>query len=217
MPRKIKVIDLQDNENVIETEAVPMNYEEVVVKVDDKPSEPIDLIEPVVMKKPRAKSTRPKKSEVEPIVEQEIQPVVVVVKEEPEPVVVKEEPEPVVVKEEPEPVIQKEEAEPVVEQQEVEADVKPKKKGSYKTLELVECPKCGKKLTERTLKYSHASKCPKNEEVQSNMQVAVNPREAVEHIKVSKDIEPAVSAYAQRLKKIKEKQESFKNLATLAF
>jgi hypothetical protein len=215
MPRKIKVIDLQDNENVIEAEAVPMNYEEVVVKVDDKTAEPIDPIEPVVMKKPRAKSTRPKKSGIEPIVEQEIQPVVV--KEEPEPVVVKEEPEPVVVKEEPEPVVVKEEAAPVVEQQEVEADVKPKKKGSYKTLELVECPKCGKKLTERTLKYSHASKCSKNEDLQNNMQVAVNPKEPVEHIKVSKDLEPAVSAYAQRLKKIKEKQESFKNLATLAF
>ena len=206
MPRRIKVIDLQDNENVIETEAVPMNYEEVVDKVDDKTAEPIDPIEPVVMKKPRAKSTRPKKSGIEPIVEQEIQPVVV-----------KEEPEPVVVKEEPEPVVVKEEAVPVVEQQEVEADVKPKKKGSYKTLELVECPKCGKKLTERTLKYSHASKCSKNEDLQNNMQVAVNPKEPVEHIKVSKDLEPAVSAYAQRLKKIKEKQESFKNLATLAF
>jgi len=121
MPRKIKVIDLQDNENVIEAEAVPMNYEEVVVKVDDKTAEPIDPIEPVVMKKPRAKSTRPKKSGIEPIVEQEIQPVVV-----------KEEPEPVVVKEEPEPVIQKEEADPVVEQQEVEADVKPKKKEAIK-------------------------------------------------------------------------------------
>ena len=29
--------------------------------------------------------------------------------------------------------------------------------------ELVECPKCGKKMTAKTLKYSHEKVCPKNE------------------------------------------------------
>ena len=34
---------------------------------------------------------------------------------------------------------------------------------NIKTVELVQCPKCNKKLTERTLKYSHEAVCPANE------------------------------------------------------
>ena len=33
-------------------------------------------------------------------------------------------------------------------------------KKNLKTVELVECPKCGKKVPERTLKYSHQAVCP---------------------------------------------------------
>ena len=40
------------------------------------------------------------------------------------------------------------------------------KKKDIDTVELVECPKCGKKLIERTLKYSHRSTCSKNEDKQ---------------------------------------------------
>ena len=35
-------------------------------------------------------------------------------------------------------------------------------KKNLKTVELVECLLCGKKVTERTLKYSHQSVCPAN-------------------------------------------------------
>ena len=35
-------------------------------------------------------------------------------------------------------------------------------KKNLKTVELMECPKCGKKVTERTLKYSHQAVCPAN-------------------------------------------------------
>ena len=41
----------------------------------------------------------------------------------------------------------------------VEPDYEPK---NIKTIELVSCPKCNKKLTSRTLKYSHESVCPEN-------------------------------------------------------
>ena len=40
-------------------------------------------------------------------------------------------------------------------------DEEPKK--NVKIVELKECEKCGKKLTSRTLKYSHAAVCPANE------------------------------------------------------
>ena len=41
----------------------------------------------------------------------------------------------------------------------VEPDDEPK---NIKTIEVVSCPKCNKKLTSRTLKYSHESVCPGN-------------------------------------------------------
>ena len=34
---------------------------------------------------------------------------------------------------------------------------------NFRVQELAECPKCGKKLTAKTLKYSHEKVCPKNE------------------------------------------------------
>jgi hypothetical protein len=51
-----------------------------------------------------------------------------------------------------------------VEEVKLVEEVKPvEDKKNIKTVELVECPKCGKKLTQRTLKYSHEAKCPKND------------------------------------------------------
>jgi len=183
MPSQLTIVDLMSD---TQTEAAPIKYEEVVEKVDDKPTEPVEVVnpsDPVVMKKPRAKPRNPKKKkdempdltlesiqEVQPEVTQEVTPMVV---------------------EEPEPV-----AEP--ETQETEVDNKSKKKGCYKTVELVACPKCGKKLTERTVKYSHANKCSKNDNPHPEVKAQT---ENVEKIEVSKDIEPAVTAYAQRLKK----------------
>ena len=59
------------------------------------------------------------------------------------------------------------EVEPVVVEPVVEVDsedvVKPEDEPrNIKTIELVVCPKCNKKLTSRTLKYSHESVCPGN-------------------------------------------------------
>ena len=35
---------------------------------------------------------------------------------------------------------------------------------NIKTVELVECPDCNKKLTKKSLKYSHAKNCPANKQ-----------------------------------------------------
>ena len=44
---------------------------------------------------------------------------------------------------------------------EAKPEVEPEsEKRTLKTVELFECEKCGKKLTARTLKYAHPSKCP---------------------------------------------------------
>ena len=86
--------------------------------------------EPVVMKKKRA--PRPKVPVFEKVLEQVVEVV--------------------------EPVV--EVVEPVVEV-DSEDIVKPEDEPkNIKTIELVSCPKCNKKLTSRTLKYSHESVCP---------------------------------------------------------
>ena len=49
----------------------------------------------------------------------------------------------------------------IVEDPVVEEDKK--KDDNIKVIELLQCEKCGKKLTARTLKYSHNNVCPANE------------------------------------------------------
>ena len=53
-------------------------------------------------------------------------------------------------------------------------------KKNVKVIELKECEKCGKKLTARTLKYSHAAVCPANENTppaKSRKKEAITPEE----------------------------------------
>ena len=77
---------------------------------------------------------------------------------------------------------------------------------NIKTVELVQCPKCGKKLTERTLKYSHPSKCSKNED--KPQQVKQEPKLEKSH----DNIKPVLSANEKIILNIREKQERFKQL-----
>jgi hypothetical protein len=65
------------------------------------------------------------------------------------------------------------------------------------------------------LKYSHEAKCPKND----NPPPATVKANKVEKniIKLISEPTPAITAYTERINKIKEKQEKFKNLASLAF
>ena len=59
--------------------------------------------------------------------------------------------------EEPSKVEEPQKVEELINKIEVLEEV-PKK--NLKTVELMGCPKCGKKVTERTLKYSHQAVCP---------------------------------------------------------
>jgi hypothetical protein len=64
------------------------------------------------------------------------------------------------------PVEVSEDDEPeIVESEVVEPEVveDKKKDENIKVVELLQCDKCGKKLTARTLKYSHHNVCPENE------------------------------------------------------
>ena len=183
MPKKIKVVDLKPDFNQPDSPRVD-DYQGIVEKVEDaKPSEepstpevePQGKVAEVSKKATRAPRTK-RKSDAPAVVE------------EPPPAVVEDPPPPAVVEALPPPQGESPDEEEV--------------KKNVKTVELVECPKCGKKLTQRTLKYSHGAKCPKNEKPQP-VREEVAP--------------PPLSAHAQRLQKIKERQEKFKNLAVHAF
>ena len=144
MPKKIKVVDVNTEtpvEQVPNVTVVAVTPEETTVTVEVPPptvTEPVEVepTEPVVMKKRGTRTTKPKpKKELQPIVEEATK-----VEE-----------------------TQKVEEAPKVEEPINKIEVLeelPKK--NVKTVELVECPKCGKKVTERTLKYSHQSVCPAN-------------------------------------------------------
>ena len=153
MPRKLKVVDINEPA-AVSVEANPViefpSHEPLSdvepPSVQPPPVEPPTVEpttveppqpEPVAVAKkraPRVRSVKPKK-DLEAV--QEETPVEVKVEEPPPP-----QPPPPAVVEEP-----------------VEAAVKK----NVKTVELVECEKCGKKLTQRTLKYSHPAVCPKND------------------------------------------------------
>ena len=165
MPRKLQVVD--SNEPVaVNVEANPVvefpnseplpNVEPLVVAppaVEPPAVEP-STAEPVLAVKkraPRARTVKPKK-DLEPV--QEEIPVEVKVEEPPPPP-----PPPPAVVEEP-------------------VEEPPKK--NVKTVELVECEKCGKKLTQRTLKYSHPAVCPKNDPPPESTQKPKKQRSAVE-------------------------------------
>ena len=85
---------------------------------------------------------------------------------------------------------------------ETEPAVKENKK-DIKTVELVACPKCGEKVTERTLKFSHPRTCPKNE----NKQKQVIKQESIKEENI-----PVLSAQEKRILNIREKQERIKQL-----
>jgi len=143
--------------------------------------------EPVVVVKkraPRARTVKPKK-DLEPV--QEEIPVEVKVEEPPPP------PPP------PPPAV-------------VEEPVEEPPKKNVKTVELVECEKCGKKLTQRTPKYSHPAVCPKNDPPPESTQKPKKERSTVEA--PPQEVEaPQTLGMVRRVRK----NERFKELLVHAF
>jgi len=101
-------------------------------------------------------------------------------------------------------------------------DVKPvEEPKNIKTLELVNCDKCGKQMTKKTLRYHHDKNCPgekidrqalpvKKRSVKQENIVNI-PKEVIE-VEVNKRIE---NTFKDRLnERMKVKQEKIKKLAT---
>jgi len=107
---------------------------------------------------------------------------------------------------------------PVVEEPKpiINAVEEPPVSKNIKTVELVECPKCNKKLTERTLKYSHEAVCPANEAktIKKPKREQVAPKQVQYEETLDEHIErPAI----QKIKRIQVRSERYKNLITHAF
>ena len=77
-----------------------------------------------------------------------------------------------------------------------------KKDENIKVVELLQCEKCGKKLTARTLKYSHNGVCPANGNKTPPKSKRVKPDdESVDEVKTHHKVE-----------RIRKRQEKFSNL-----
>ena len=92
---------------------------------------------------------------------------------------------------EPLEVVEPEVVEPEVVEPEVVEPEQPAKNvvSTTKTVDLVECPDCGKKMTMKTLKYSHAKNCTKNKKQQVEKE---EEKEAEEEEEVKEEVKQVV-------------------------
>ena len=95
----------------------------------------------------------------------------------------------------------------------------PKESKNIKTVELVECPDCHKKLTQRTLKYSHQQACPaKNPPQEQKIKKPTKKQEPepVENIEVEYMGSNPVGPVIQRIQRVDVRKERFKHLVANA-
>jgi len=91
---------------------------------------------------------------------------------------------------------------------------------TIKTVELVQCPKCGKKLTQRVLKYSHMAVCPANENKPAKKTTnvkTVGGSEPQYGKYLDEGSNPMDSAKVQRLNRVQARREKYQHLISNAF
>lgn len=201
MPRKLKVVDIN--------EPVAVNVEANPV-IEFPNSEPLPNVEPRVVAPPAVEPPA-----VEPVVAVEpstAEPVVAVKKRAPRARTVKPKKDLEPVQEEI-PVEVKVEEPPPPPPAVVEEPVEEPPKKNVKTVELVECEKCGKKLTQRTLKYSHPAVCPKNDPPPESTQKPKKQRSTVETPPPQEVEAPQTLGMVRRVRK----NERYKELIVHAF
>ena len=114
-----------------------------------------------------------------------------------------------------EPTVEEQIVEPVLEE-EVAKETKPAKK--IKTVELIQCDKCGKELTKKSLRYSHEKNCPgkpiNREELPVKRQTRKPNENEILDVKeeiIQKEVEKRI--INSRESKMKLKEEKIKKLA----
>ena len=88
-----------------------------------------------------------------------------------------------------------------------EDDSKNKKDENIKVVELSQCEKCGKKLTARTLKYTHNNVCPANENKTPPKPKRVKQSDSKEDVVL--DVKEEQHKPPTRIDKIRKRQENF--------
>ena len=200
--------------NVVDVDVVQVDLPVEAKQPVDVPVEPS---EKVIMKPPKtSRSSRVKKA---------AEPTLDPVKEETTAIVVKEEPVEEVIVKKPKTSRTKKVADPVKET-EVVKESEPVKEAepvqeqkNIKTVELVECPKCGKKITQRTLNYSHMAVCPANENrsaKKTNVRT-VGGSESEYGKYLDEGSKPMESAKLQRLSRTQLRREKYQHLISNAF
>ena len=168
MPRKLKVVDVNEPA-AVSVEANPV--------IEFPNHDPLPDVEPPPVHPPPVEPPTVEPSTVEP---PQPEPVAVVKKRAPRVRSVKPKKDLEPVQEEIPVEVKVEEPPPPPPPAVVEESVEEPPKKNVKTVELVECEKCGKKLTQRTLKYSHPAVCPKNDPPPESTQKPKKQRSTVE-------------------------------------
>lgn len=211
MPKKIKVVDLEKTEQQPPPEEIVVEFDDFskikkevnnIDTYDDKnDNNEVEVIDNNNNNEIKEKKVRKPRATKKNIIVEEVKPI-----EEDKPVII-EEVKPVVI----------EEVKPI------EEEVKSTKK--IRTQELVECDKCSKQMTKKTLRYFHEKSCPgvvidketlpvkkrtiKKDNVENINNINI-PEEVIEN-EVKKRIE---YRYQEKIKeKLKKKEENIKKLA----
>ena len=90
-----------------------------------------------------------------------------------------------------------------------------KPKENIKTIELVPCPKCNKKVTAKTLKYTHEKVCPAMKQTeQPEEDTRAKPASRAKPVAAPPQPEPPVH---ERVRRMNNRKENYKNLLVHAF
>ena len=185
MPKKIKLLSIEEDKVSV--------VDENGAEIPDEPEpsavaveKPITESEELPQEQPKPKPKRQPRARPKKEIEEELNVIIPV-----EPADL-----PAPVQAAPEPI-----AEPV------------KPKENIKTIELVACPKCDKKLTAKTLKYSHERVCPATKQAEQVEEVA-KPVARAKQVAQTPQQEPPVH---ERIRRMNNKKENYKNLIIHVF
>ena len=186
-PRKVKSIPVENTlNNVVDDENKEVSYDAVINLINEE-KEPVttdvegleDFIIP------------PTSNKVEKVIKAKK---VRIVKTKEEPILVPDD---------------SETEEPEVVEKTNDDDAKMKNDENIKVVELLQCDKCGKKLTARTLKYSHKNVCPANENKLPPKAKRVKQSDSKEDVVLDISDPPQPPT---RVEKNKKRQEKFNTL-----
>ena len=189
--------------NVVDVDVVQV---ELPVEQTEKEAPPVESVEKVVMKRPKTSRSKKEVKQVEQPEQVELPTPVVPVEK-----VAMKKPRTSRAKKEVQPIPEEPATEEPPKEEPVEVKKEEPEKKNIKTVELVECPKCNKKLTQRTLNYSHKAVCPANGD--RTPKVSSNKKHETEY---ENHLDEGFDKKLQRVNRMKARSEK-KKISTFNF